>query len=302
VRRLLGVVALAGGCLISAGPAAAGPAFVPPDQSYLMPDSNAGLIFLPDQPYGTKVDRHHLFDAYLPLDVENVYPAVILIHGGGWNGGDKSSLSKEARYLARNGLAAFSVNYSPARESLYAPFEDVALAVAWIRAHADTYSIDPDRIGALGSSAGAHLASMLGVLTDGRPTQESGVRGVVAWSSPMDMLLWVEVLAWSTADLEAKLGCTSKADCEALLRELSPITYVSRNDPKLFFVHSRYEFLPVGMARRMDRRMDAAHARHTYIEMPGSEHARQYRDDEVPGRSVSVLRASLDFLLKTLSA
>jgi hypothetical protein len=52
----------------------------------------------------------------------------------------------------------------------------------------------------------------------------------------------------------------------------------------------------------MDRRMDEVRAPHTYIELPGGEHARAYADRRIPGTSTTVMRASLDFLLQSLSA
>lgn len=306
MRRLLAAVVVATATLVSAAPAHAGPPGASGGTAGLLPRQAAGVIYLPNQHYGPALDlsfHHHRFDAYLPADVWNLHPGVILIHGGGARAGDKSSMAEEAWYLAQHGLAAFSINYSPVEEGLeFTPLEDVQAAVAWIRENAAIYSVDPSRIGAVGVSAGAHLVSLLATKTDGHQTEGSGVTAAVAWSPFMDLVWWADHDDNPDAQFEYRMGCSSESECRAIRRDISPITFVGRNDANLFFVHSRHEFIPVAMSRRMDRRMDEVRARHTYIELPGGLHGLGYLDEKVPGTSTTVLNASLDFLLKALSA
>lgn len=93
-------------------------------------------------------------------------PAIIIIHGGGWSAGDK----RDAVYTnllvdyAMKGYVTFSVNYRFTSEAeMPACIEDVERSVAWVKAHADEYGVDPTRIGSFGHSAGGHLSLMLGV-------------------------------------------------------------------------------------------------------------------------------------------
>ncbi len=303
MRRIVVALVIATATLAAAAPALARPTHA--SDGHLAP-SPADVIYVPNQHYGPVVDlsfQHHLFDAYLPTDIWNPHPGVILIHGGGARSGDKSTMAEVGRYLAQNGLAAFSINYRPVKEGPeFTPLEDVQAAVAWIRENAGIYSVDPTRIGAVGTSAGAHLVSLLATKTDGQQTQGSGVTAVVAWSPFMDLVWWADHEDMPAVSFEYRMGCSGESECRAIRRDLSPITFVGRNDAKLYFVHSRHEFIPVAMSRRMDRRMDELGARHTYIELPGGLHGLGYLDEPVPGTSTTVLNASLDFLLKALSA
>ncbi|MCH8859223.1 MAG: alpha/beta hydrolase, partial [Proteobacteria bacterium] len=90
-------------------------------------------------------------------------PAIIYIHGGGWTKGDKrgAGIGTVLGYAAK-GFVSVSVNYRLDQDKK-ACVEDVKCATRWLRAHAEEYNIDPDRIGAAGNSAGAHLALMLAV-------------------------------------------------------------------------------------------------------------------------------------------
>lgn len=93
-------------------------------------------------------------------------PAIVIVHGGGWAAGDK----RDAVYTnllvdyAMKGYVTFSVNYRLTTEApMPACIEDVERSVAWIKAHASEYGVDPSRIGSFGHSAGGHLSLMLGV-------------------------------------------------------------------------------------------------------------------------------------------
>jgi acetyl esterase/lipase len=107
-----------------------------------------------------------------------LHPLVVLVHGGGWWQGDKSSFVSYAAVLASLGYVAASLDYRlvPADGGANAfptQVSDVRCAVRHLRANAGTYGIDGARVGALGTSAGAHLAAMLGV-GDGVPGLDDG--------------------------------------------------------------------------------------------------------------------------------
>jgi acetyl esterase/lipase len=99
-------------------------------------------------------------------------PGIVVIHGGGWLEGDKSSFASARDGVPGNivdfpvlGFVAVTIN---CRRSVEAPFpaalEDCKCAVRWLRAHASEYHLDPDHIGAIGNSAGGHLALLLGMV------------------------------------------------------------------------------------------------------------------------------------------
>ena len=98
-------------------------------------------------------------------------PALVIIHGGGWIEGDKSSFTSLEYWapgniidFARLGFVAATINYRMSREAPFpAALEDCKCAVRWLRAHAEDYHVDVTRIGAYGNSAGGHLALLLGM-------------------------------------------------------------------------------------------------------------------------------------------
>jgi acetyl esterase/lipase len=91
-------------------------------------------------------------------------PAVVLVHGGGFRRGTRQSYLPLAVKLAERGYVAASVSYRLApRHQFPAAVEDVKASVRYLRANADRLGIDPDRIGALGGSAGGHLVLFLGL-------------------------------------------------------------------------------------------------------------------------------------------
>ena len=89
-------------------------------------------------------------------------PALIAIHGGGWQIGDRSFYKYWGPFLAHNGYAVFAIEYRLGKPGVYPnALYDVKAALQFVRAKAPDYDIDPDRVGLIGDSAGAHLASLL---------------------------------------------------------------------------------------------------------------------------------------------
>lgn len=124
-------------------------------------------------------------------------PAVLCIHGGGWEWGSKNECEPVAKALARKGYTVFAINYRLADEGGVNPWpaqlDDAQTAVRWIRHNADKYGIDPNRIAASGASSGGQMAALLGLI-DTRKNQtpalepySSRVNCVVAYAAPTDL-------------------------------------------------------------------------------------------------------------------
>lgn len=110
-------------------------------------------------------------DIYRP-DNDEVLPALIMIHGGGWNSGDKTMQRPMAMQIAKAGYVTIPVEYRLIPEALYpAGLHDIKAVVRWVRANAATYGINPDKIAISGASAGAQLATLVGV-TNGSASHE----------------------------------------------------------------------------------------------------------------------------------
>jgi acetyl esterase/lipase len=123
------------------------------------------------------------------------FPAIVCIHGGGFRAGTRQGYDSLCIRLAQQSYVAVTVSYRLAPKYQFpAAIYDVKAAVRWLRANAKKYSIDPERIGVTGGSAGGHLAQFLGVTADvkqfegdgGNPDQSSRVACVVNYYGPSD--------------------------------------------------------------------------------------------------------------------
>jgi acetyl esterase/lipase len=116
-----------------------------------------------DVEYSNPDNQPLKLDLTTPKKIEGLAPAIIAIHGGGWSGGSKEFWDGICGFFARRGYVAISVNYRFAPKYTFpAEVDDVKTAVRWLRANAKRLKIDPERIGAVGDSAGGHLSMMLG--------------------------------------------------------------------------------------------------------------------------------------------
>ncbi|MDH7798929.1 MULTISPECIES: alpha/beta hydrolase [unclassified Beijerinckia] len=104
-------------------------------------------------------------DLYMPQGLEKA-PVLIALHGGGWIMGDRKYYLTWGPYLAKNGYAVFSVEYrlnKPGARSYPGAIHDIKAAIQYVRANAASLGVDPDRIGLIGDSSGAHLAALVGL-------------------------------------------------------------------------------------------------------------------------------------------
>jgi acetyl esterase/lipase len=145
------ILAAAAATLLAAGEASAA--------EYEMVN-HADLVFAEHD--GTKL----VGDLYLPKGRSRA-PVLVAVHGGGWQVGNKQFYRNWGLFLARAGYAVFAVDYRLGKPGVYpAAVYDVKAAVQFIRAKAGDYDLDPERIGLIGDSAGAHLASLVALAGD----------------------------------------------------------------------------------------------------------------------------------------
>ena len=175
-------------------------------------------------------------DAYLPaLRDKTPSPVLIYIHGGAWIAGDKDDASMRADLpeLLKRGYAVFSINYRLAPVFRFpAQLEDCKCAVRSIRANAKKFNIDPTRIGVWGSSAGGHLATLLGVTSEygefegsgGYSDQSSAVQAVATYFGPAD----ITSSDWSLID---KVGFLSVFGVSKYWAKASSVNYVTKQAP-----------------------------------------------------------------------
>lgn len=196
-----------------------------------------------------EVDGHRLLlDLYLPSDVLN--PAIVVwVHGGAWRRGSKSNMPLVD--LVNSGFAVASVDYRLSPVAKFpAQIHDCKAAIRFLRGTSAMYGIDTDRIGVAGSSAGGHLAALIGVtnhhkhlegeLGDHRD-QLSTVQATVDYFGPTN---FTTILKQSTPHglgvrvpaLELLLGGGPEMEPK-LARMASPVFHVDPDDPPLLLIH-----------------------------------------------------------------
>jgi len=178
-------------------------------------------------------------DAHLPPGKGRV-PAVILVHGGGWTGGDKAASFIRPLFpvLDQTGYAWFSIDYRLApQHPLPAAEEDVIEAIRWVKAHAREYRVDPKRIVLMGESAGGHLVNVVGA----RNRAPEDVAAVVSFYGPIDLFklfnLRPDQGGPAPAGLKPIFRITSlDAEGVAKLRAASPDTHLNAHTPPFLFI------------------------------------------------------------------
>jgi acetyl esterase/lipase len=212
-------------------------------------------------------------------------PAIVIVHGGGWNAGSRRSrpYRRMLTEFALNGYVTLSIDYRLLSEAPMAEImEDVDCAVRWLRAHAARYRVDPERIGAFGHSAGAHLALMLGV-----SPPAPAVQGDCEWSGFSSRV--TAVAGGSTpTQLPDRFGDSAR---------YSPANYISASLPPLLLIHGTADrIVPVaGVDDYVEKVKAAGAADVTYLRIEGGDHDVAYDDSMEPS-----LNAITQFFQRTL--
>ena len=203
----------------------------------------AEVDYKPNVTYATVGGEELKLDLASPKGLDHAVPAIVVIHGGGWMAGNRQDMTAIAKQAASHGYVAGTISYRFAPKHRFpAQIEDAKCAVRYLRAHAKELNIDPQRIGAMGISAGAHLSMMLGAMDSadamegdgGNPEQPSKVQAVVSFVGPVN-LAREDYTDTQTQILEAFLGGKPK-EKQAECRRASPITYLNKGDaPMLCF-------------------------------------------------------------------
>jgi acetyl esterase/lipase len=206
-----------------------------------------------DLSYRDGPSRHWKLDLATKKDLRGrPRPGIVVIHGGGWIEGDKSSFASREHGVPGNivdlaalGFVAATINYRLAAEAPFpAALEDCKNAVRWMRAHAQDYNLDPGRIGAYGNSAGGHLALLLGMVGkdahlegDGPyQDQSSLVQAVVSDSGPIDLLDQHRRGALRQV-CERFMGGPPEGDRAAAYRRASPADQINPRTPPLLLIY-----------------------------------------------------------------
>lgn len=246
--------------------------------------SGTSVSIMTDVPYGEPEDAARLLDVYQPPASDYPRPAVLVLHGGGWTTGgfDRRSMAAIAQHLAGAGYVVFNATYrlmtgEPGVNAWPTQLHDVQRAVRWVRANAESYGVDPQRLAALGHSAGGHLAAFL------------GVRGTVDWSDPTasQYLSRVQCVVNLSGDMDLAqvypaafdhqiarnlLGGTLE-EVAHQYRDASPLTWVNAESAPFLIVHAVTDDVNrFAHAQVMAAALQAASVEHTLVALARGDH------------------------------
>ncbi len=246
------------------------------------------VIFQNDITYAKVGDIDLKLDLCRPAQGKGPFPALIFFGGGGWTELSRTDYYPEIGQAARRGYVAVTADYrltsvkekGTTKYPFPAQLYDAKCAVRWLRANAAKYNIDSDHIGAIGFSAGAQLALMLGLTKPsdglegecGNAGYSSSVQAVVNQSGPTDLIAYFRETFpnFYAVDL---LGGTPEQVPEQYKRA-SPLTYVRSDSPPILTIHGDSDLdVRPKHAQLLDAKMKDVGALHILILTKGGMHA-----------------------------
>jgi acetyl esterase len=217
-------------------------------------------------------DRKHTLDFYEP-DAPATTPrtGLVVIHGGGWRVNDKANEreTQMAEMAVNAGWVAVSINYTHIQDQSPpwpAYLHDARRATTWLRSRP---GVDPDRIAAMGGSAGGNMALLLGVAADGFEP----VKAVVALYPPTDM-------AWAGKDRAELFGHTAE-ERPAICRAASPLFVATGDFPPTFLLHGTADkTVPHDQSDIMAARLKELGVKHKLMIIEGAPHTFKLSNDQ----------------------
>lgn len=232
-------------------------------------------------------------DVYTPT-TPGPHPTILHIHGGGWTGGSKESVSLRLLPYLEMGFAVVNATYRLARVSeAPAAVEDCRCALRWVVQHAKEYNLDPNRIITMGYSAGGHLALTTGMLTPAAgldrlcpTTDPMKVAAIVNWFGITDV---VDLLDGGNTRPFAVQWLGSRTDRVEQARRVSPLTYVRKDLPPVLTIHGDADpTVPYGQATKLHAALQQAGATTELLTIPGGKHGGFPGDQQI--RAVDAIR------------
>ena len=249
--------------------------------------------------YSKIKDTRLLADVYLP-PTDGPHPTLLMIHGGAWFSGNKAHVSYHASYAAEQGYAVVAINYRLApRHKFPAQVEDCRTALTWIKENADKYQFDKDRIGVYGYSAGAHLASLVGLSQNNReedgeaesaPKSDSedevlNIKAIVAGGTPCEF-------SWISEDSKALaywLG-DSRVAVPETYAAASPIEFVDKDDPPIFLFHGTVDrVVPPQSPEKLKQKLDNAKVANELHVVESARHTGAFLDKTARQQAIRFL-------------
>lgn len=198
-----------------------------------------------DVTYARYGDRTLEMDIYRPKNSPGQLPAIVCIHGGGWRKGSKINHRKVAQALAAEGFVTASISYRLSGEATFpAHIHDCKAAVRFLRANSKEFGIDAEKFGAIGHSAGGHLAALLAT-SDGVAELEgdggnaefsSTIQAAVPMGGQTDFLSERNREKSASAAIWQQFLGGSQDEAPETYRLASPLVHLDKNDPPVWLI------------------------------------------------------------------
>lgn len=221
-------------------------------------ERNIVYTTLKNTPYG---DRDLHLDIFRPKK-DGKYPALIMVHGGGWRSGNKSLQVPMAEMIADKGYVTVAVEYQLSLEAKYpAAVYNIKAAIRWVRANAEKYNVNPDYIAISGCSSGGHLAALVAT-TNGMEKFE-GDQGNNKFSSEVQACIDIDGVLYFLGPVSLHREKTPESpdvawlggyfyDIPQTYTEASPLHWVDEKTVPFLFLNSGYPRFHAGQAEMID--------------------------------------------------
>lgn len=251
----------------------------------------AGIRMERDISYIPNGDEAQKLDIYLPeKPAEKPLPLIVHIHGGGWRGGNKFPCPVTMMVL--KGYAVASVEYRFSQKAVFpAQIQDCQAAIRWLRANSAKYNFDPERVGAVGASAGGHLSALVGTAggkkafapIGGNEEQSDRVQAVCDYYGPANFYSVVQqaaddkntknIFQFNTPSDPYSSFIGTKLDDKPKSDAVSPVHYVSKDSPPMLILHGTHDALvPYAQSEELAAALKAQGAEVWLQKLPGSGH------------------------------
>lgn len=250
--------------------------------------------------------------AFYPDDNNKNRTAVMIIHGGGWTGGETNTFFPHARYFASRGAVAFCIDYRLVKNgevTLSESLSDCKSAIRYIRKNADKFGINPNRIMVIGDSAGGHLTACLGTIKGYNDVNDdlsiSDAPNMAVLCNPLTDFTkskYLRVVVGGDAlDWKNKFDLDSvSVETLELAKTFSPLYNVEKNDINTLIMHGTADtVISYEQSENLFKKMKNVGNVCEMITLPGAKHAfvcAKWRapEDEV----VDVMRMIDDYMCK----
>ncbi|MCQ2128388.1 MAG: alpha/beta hydrolase [Bacteroidaceae bacterium] len=233
-------------------------------------------------------ESYHTLDIYLPKNKAKRYPVVIHIYGSAWFSNSSkgmADLGTICQALLDAGYAVVTPNHRSSMDAKFpAQINDIKAVVRFVRGNAKKYHFDKNFIAISGFSSGGHLATLIGASGNVKELEgdlgeftkcSSKVNAVCDWSGPIDMFKMNcdEPRKWGNTPEEALVGHNYADEYAQLFRNISPITYLDKDDAPMIIFHGQEDnVVPCCQGKELFEELTKAGVKTDITIVPGGGH------------------------------